>query len=400
MKRVLFLMSDTGGGHRAAAEAIRDALYVRHGKDAVSVQLVDVYKHCLFPLNYMPEFYPWWVDNVKASWSLGYSLADTRPSAGLFARWIYFTSQYRLRRMVRQNPADVVVSVHSVITRPSMWAFLSLPNRPPFITVVTDLVSAPAFWYDRRVERCFVPTQAAYTRGLQMGMSPDQLHISGLPVNPQFNDSLQDKAAARHDLGWDADLPAVLMVAGGDGMGPMYKTARAINDKQLACQLVIITGRNHALREQLEAVQWTQPTRIYGFVTDMPRHMSAADILVTKAGPGTISEACIAGLPMILSDAIPGQEAGNVDHVVQHDAGVFAPSPKKVAQAVEDWLQEGPARLRQRADNARRLARPYAVWDIAEAVWEYAHHPPIPTRNRSLWEDLLAVPTQIFPTLS
>ena len=394
-------MSDTGGGHRAAAEAIQDAMIAHYGTDAVSVELVDVYKHCLFPLNYMPEFYPWWVNNSKSSWGLSYALANTVPSAKVAANWIYMLNRRRLRQMALAHPADVVVSVHSVITRPSLSAYLTLPERPPFLTVVTDLVSTPMIGYDQRAEKCFVPTRTAYQRGLDCGLRPDQLENVGLPVHPRFSNGLSSKVEARKELGWDAhDLPTVLIVAGGDGMGPLYKTATAINDAKLPCQLAIIAGRNDDLKARLEATEWNQPVHIYGFVTDMPRKMSAADILVTKAGPATISEACIAGLPIILNGAIPGQETGNVKHVVENNAGVYAPSAQKVAKAVRQWLEAGPNELQRRSNNASRLARPQAVEKIAEAVWEYAHLPPIMNTRKRLIDGLLEAPTGIFPTLS
>jgi 1,2-diacylglycerol 3-beta-galactosyltransferase len=383
MKKVLFLMSDTGGGHRAAAEAIRDALFLKYGESAVQVELIDVFKQARFPLNYMPELYPWIVNHSKSSWGLGFNISNTRTRASVLSHSMYFSNATRLKRMVREHPADVVVCVHSVIARPSMHAYQSLEKRPPFITVVTDLVSTHMFWYDKRVERCLVPTQVAYDRGLESGLRPDQLRITGLPVHPRFTREMPPKDIARQELGWDASLPAVLMAAGGEGMGPLYETARAINAKHPRCQLIIIAGKNKPLKDRLEASAWNQPTTIYPFVKDIPRMMAAADILVTKAGPATISEACIAGLPLILSDAIPGQEDGNVDYVVQNNAGVFAPSPDAVADAVTAWLGEGAAGLQHRADSARRLGRPNAVWDIAEEVWNYAQYEPIRNLRRS-----------------
>ena len=188
--------------------------------------------------------------------------------------------------------------------------------------------------------------------------TPEQMRITGLPVHPRFTEGLPDKAEARQTLGWDATLPTLLVVGGGEGMGPLYKTARAINSRQLKCQLVIIAGRNKLLKDKLESNHWNQPTHIYGFVNDMPRLMSAADVLVSKAGPSTICEACIAGLPMILYDAIPGQETGNVDYVVANDAGVFAPSPREVADAAQMWLAEGDKGLLKRSENAQPSGTP------------------------------------------
>lgn len=392
-KRILILMSDTGGGHRAAAEAIEAAIHQRRGPDAADVRLIDVFReYTPPPWKYMPELYPWWINRSKVSWGAGYNLSNTPRRAEIISQTMYVTIEAGLKRMLREHPADVVVCVHSVLTRPSMQALLRFDRRPPFVVVVTDLVSTHHFWYDNRVERCLVPTQPAYDRGLESGLRPEQMRVTGLPVHPRFVLNLPDKASARRSLGWDPERPAVLLVGGGEGMGPIYKTARAVDQLNRPSQLIIIAGNNAPLKEKLEAERWNQPTTVYGFRRDMPVLMAAADVLVTKAGPATISEACIAGLPMILYDAIPGQETGNIDYVVDNGVGLYAPSPEAVARAVGAWLAEGPAGLARRSASARRLGRPDAVFDIAEEVWHYAQVPPIPRTRRKLWSALAPRP--------
>jgi len=399
-KRVLFLMSDTGGGHRAAAEAIRDAMYRRYGAENIDAKLVDVFKdYFYFPMNYMPEFYPLHVKYGKVSYGMTFNFTNKRHRAAMISRGMYIQHGRRLKRMAQENPADVVVSVHSVISRPSMRAFQALPQRPPFVTVVTDLVTTHLFWYDRRVEHCMVPTQAAYDRGRAYGLREDQLTLTGLPVHPNFMERLIDKAEARHKLGWDAHLPTVVMVAGGEGMGPLYETAREIDRLRLNCQLVIIAGKNKTLKEKLDGTLWNQPTHIYGFVSNMPHFMAGADVLITKAGPATITEAAIAGLPMILNDAIPGQEIGNVDYVIQNNAGVYAPKPKAVADTLQEWLANDGESLQNRAQNIKHIAYPDAVWQIADQVWHWAHQPKIQGKgHKTLLEDIADVTRQFVST--
>ncbi|MBC7810975.1 MAG: galactosyldiacylglycerol synthase [Burkholderiales bacterium] len=378
-------MSDTGGGHRAAAEAIRDALVIRHG-DEVQVELVDVFRHYSpFPFKYMPEFYPWWVNHSKSSWAMGYKLSNTKARARMVARSLYLSIEKGLKQMFREHPADVVVCVHSLFSQTAIRALnRTFDERPPFMIVVTDLVSTHMFWYDKHADRCLVPTKPALERGLEAGLRRDQMRLTGLPVNPGFTESLPTKAAARAELGWDPDLPAVLLVSGGEGMGPLYETARAINNMNLPCQIAVVAGRNRQLKADLEASTWHHPAHIYPFINFMPTLMAAADILVTKAGPATITEACIAGLPLILSDAIPGQETGNVEFIMKNKAGVYAPSPDAVAAAVKSFLSDGPAGLAKRSERVKKLALPNAVWDIADEVWEQAQRKRIPTQRRTL----------------
>lgn len=378
MKRILFVMSDTGGGHRAAAEAIIAALDARY-PGQFKARLIDAWRHTPYPFNLSPETYEPTVRYARFGWEAGYKLTN-HPTASKVAMEPMYHALFKsgMNRIVRRiDYYDLIVCVHSVFVRPMLRALARRNRRPPFITVVTDLVSTHMWWYDPRVDRCLVPTRAAYDRGLRAGLKPEQLRITGLPVHPRFALGVIDKGAARALLGWDPALPAVLLVGGGAGIGPVYKIARAINARRLPCQLAIVAGRNAHLKARLDAADWNQPTHIYPYVNNMPTLMAAADILVTKAGPGTISEACIAGTPMVLSGMIPGQEEGNVAYVVENHAGVWAPGPAKVARAVSEWLAEGPAGLARRAAAAKALGRPNAVWDIAEEVWHYANQPPV-----------------------
>jgi 1,2-diacylglycerol 3-beta-galactosyltransferase len=150
-------------------------------------------------------------------------------------------------------------------------------------------------------------------------------------------------------------------------MGPLEENAEAIAEAQIRTALVVIAGRNQELRERLESRDWPIPTFVYGFVRNMPDFMGAADILVTKAGPGTITEALNAGLPMILYSRLPGQEEGNVTYVTSEGAGIWAPEPHLVVQALRQWIDH--PELRHKAARAcRRLARPHSAHEIARIL--------------------------------
>jgi 1,2-diacylglycerol 3-beta-galactosyltransferase len=380
-KRILLIMSDTGGGHRAAAEAIREALVTRYaGK--IDATLVDAFRASGFPFKYMPEVYPIVIQYSRTGWAATYNFLDTPKRVKLATRGIYIAAEVGLKKMLREHPADVIVCVHSVLTQPTLQAAMRLKQRPPFMVVVTDLLTTHNFWYDPRTDRTLVPTQEAYDIAIDAGLKPETVRVTGLPVHPRFSQPLGERDELRRQLGWRVDLPALLLIGGGEGMGPLYKTARAINALNLPCQLVIVAGRNKTLKEKLESASWNQPVIVYGYVTEMPMLMKASSVLITKAGPATISEACIAHLPMILYDAIPGQETGNVELVVKNDAGVYAPGPELVAQTLAEWFREGTDGLQRRAQNAARLAKPNAVWDIADEIWDYAQRAPVQRRRR------------------
>ena len=130
-------------------------------------------------------------------------------------------------------------------------------------------------------------------------------------------------------------------------------------------------GATSALKARLEDTNWPIPTKVYGFVHEMPDFMRAADILVTKAGPGTISEALIAGLPMILYSRLPGQEDGNVSYVTTQGAGIWAPDIDQMLNALKNWLKY-PDQRAQAVRACERLARPQAAREIARIIAQYA----------------------------
>lgn len=363
-------MSDTGGGHRAAAEAIQAGLYQKYA-DQVEVTVLDVLRECRFPVKHFPELYPLIINHTKTAWSLAYRISNTQRSVEAIARTMYAINAARLQEITEEYQADVVVCVHLLLVRPMLRAWSKQAKRPPFITVVTDLVSTHNFWYDKRADITLVPTKAAFGRGAKWGIPPEKMTVTGLPVHPNFLKKLSDTSSARSKLNWQQDTPTVLLVAGGDGMGPLLETAESIDQLDHDIQLAIVAGRNSSLKEKLDQVPWRHTTHVYGFVDNMPELMDASDVIVTKAGPGTLTEAAIAGLPMILMDAIPGQEDGNVQYVLEHNAGAWAPSPKQATEVLNTWLLEGPERLKERSVAVKQLADPEAVWRIADIVMEY-----------------------------
>lgn len=359
--RILILFSDTGGGHRSGAEAIIEALSLEFG-ERIETTMVDVFKqYAPRPLNRVPEFYPHMV-RVPQAWGLGYRLSNGQRRARLITASAWPYVRRKIQTLVSHHPSDLIVSVHPLANAPVLRALKKNPR--PFVIVVTDLVTTHAFWYHRGADLILVPTAEASRRALKYGLDSAQVKVVGLPVAERFSQPGEDPAAIRASLGWPEDLPVILLVGGGEGMGPLEKTARTIASSGLKACLVVIAGRNKELKTRLEAQNWPLPTFIYGFVRDMPDFMRAADILVTKAGPGTLSEAFIAGLPLVLYSRLPGQEDGNVAYVTSRGAGVWAPEPKQVLTVLRQWVEQ-PELRKQVAEASRSLARPDAARRIA-----------------------------------
>ncbi len=369
VKRVLILMSETGGGHRAAAEAIQEGFnHLYH--ETVAVTIVDAWKnHVAWPVNRTGNTYGWLVNDAVWLWKSIWLLEHAPNLVDNLLKLVYPLVAPGLSRLFREQAPDVIVSVHPLITQFPLMVLKRQKIGVPFVTVVTDLVSGYHTWYQPNTTLCLVPTDLARQQALDLGMPPDKLEVVGQPVALKFAAGLGEKTYLRAKLGLDLDLPVVLLMGGGVGYGRLFQIARCIAQKRPPAQLVVIAGRNEALRRKLAATAWEIPTRVCGFVTNMPEFMGATDIFITKAGPGSISEAFIAGLPIILYGYIHGQEEGNVRYVQKYNAGVYLPDPEAIALEVVDWLKPGNPILEQMAHNAARLARPEAVLTIARRIY-------------------------------
>ena len=363
---ILFLFSDTGGGHRSAAEAIIEALQLELG-DVFTTEMVDFFKgYAPLPLNRMPDWYP---DMVKAPhlWGLSFKITNGRRRARAITTSMWPYVGRAVHKIVKEHPADLIVTVHPVATTVFLKALGR--NRPPFVIVVTDMVTTHALWYDQRADLILVPTEKARQQAIAYEMDPEQVRVVGQPVAERYCVPIGNKVTLRKKLGWEQDKTIALLVGGGEGMGPLGKTARAIATSGLDVALAIVCGRNQRLKEHLESLDWPVPVYIYGFTHELPDFMRASDVLVSKAGPGTIAESLNANLPMILYAKLPGQEDGNVTFVLEEKVGIWAPQPKRVVQTLLEWVQN-PEIRQQYVENCRRAARPDASRQIARAIGE------------------------------
>lgn len=283
---------------------------------------------------------------------------------------------------MEHNP-DMIISVHPLMQHIPLGLMKrkGILGRIPFVTVVTDLDSCHPTWFHPDVTRCFIPSLGVVDRARKMGLTDDQITHYGLPLRPAFSKAvLTDQSDAaksilRRELGLDTSKKTVLLIGGGEGMGPVAATAGEIT-KNLSYlpkqgQLIVICGKNAQLKEKLEHTSWPEgvSVRVEGFVdaTRMASLMCSSNVIVTKAGPGTIAEAMACSLPIVLNDFIPGQEAGNVSFVVDSGAGTFVRDPVEVASTIGQWFAD-PSILSGFARGASAGARPEATYDIARDI--------------------------------
>ncbi len=346
---VLFAISDTGGGHRSAAVAISAALD-EVSNHALSWSIDDILRLTDFPgVRGAPEHY----ERLSTRWlrlyDLTFQLTNTTRAVDVLSRLVFLTARRNLVRLLLERRPRLVVSTHPLVHRLVVAARQT--RRLPFrvVTVVTDLVSLHASWTYPGVDLALVPTDEAYRIMYRRGMRPSKLRRTGFPVHPKFANYTMSCAETRRQLGLDERF-TILLTAGGVGSGRLgelvVELERAFPEKQL----LVVTGKNRAVYDELRRRHGSPHSRIYGFVDNMEALMAASDLVVTKAGPGTLMEALVMRKPVIVTEAVGMQERGNIDFVLNYELGLFCPTNERIVGAVREL--EAPQRY---ADTLRRL---------------------------------------------
>ncbi len=373
-RTLLFLIADTGGGHRASANAVKAEFDVVHPGE-YDIRIVDPFV----------EGAPRWTGRTSnlygpliqhARWAWGglYHTTNSRAAVRALRATGLRAVQPGLARLCQELRPAAVVSFHPLLNH-VMARVLRRPDvqRVPLITVITDLVDVHAAWACREVDAVVTPSSGGLDRARRAGISADRCFEFGLPVHRSFTQPPPDAAARRalrRSLGVDPDGFVVLLCGGADGSGGIDKRARALAGARLGIELVVICGRNRAVRDKLAGLRDRRgfPVHVEGFVSNMADWLRAADAVVTKAGPGTIAEALCCGTPLLLSWYLPGQERGNVDWVVDVGAGRYVPGVPELIDTVAELAAPGSATLTAMRDAVRRVARPEATGDITNLI--------------------------------
>ncbi len=376
-KRVLILSADAGFGHKAAANAIA-AAFASGFPGRAEATIVNPLDHDNAPglLVSAQDDYDRMIQQAPEVYRVGYQASDGAIPAGIAEQALALMMFSVLRDILSTHRPDVVITTYPLYQ--AALATLAAVSRKsaPFLTVVTDLATVHRLWFNESAQMCLVPTEAVARKALESGLSAERVEITGLPVNPQLGRPV-DKAALRAKLGWRSDR-VVGLFTGSKRVKKLEPVVQVLNHSGLPLELAIVAGGDEALRERLASVEWHQPAHVYGYVDNMVELMQAADFIVCKAGGLIVSEALAAGLPLLIVEALPGQETGNVEHVMQGGAGVLVNDPAEALVQVFHWLDNECAALKVTAQHSRAIGRPDAAIRVAERALEIAAREPRP----------------------
>jgi 1,2-diacylglycerol 3-beta-galactosyltransferase len=381
-KRIVILTADAGFGHRSAANAVAAALQETYGDGGV-VEIVNPLDDRRVPawLRRSQADYDRIVRETPDLYRFGYKATDASVPGFVMESALTVMLFEVMRDLVREHQPDAIVTTYPLYQAPLQAVYALSRRHIPTLTVVTDLVTVHRLWFHEVADLCLVPTQQVRDLALAHGLSSSKAPITGIPVNPKLAGKHGTRAILRAELGWRTDLATVLVV-GGTRVSHLDDMLRPLNHSGLPLQLAVLAGKDEATYHRLEATEWHAVAHLYGMVPNMPAMMHAADCVMCKAGGLIVTEALACSLPLLLIDALPGQEAGNADYVVQGGAGELAQDPLAVLEILYHWLDQDAVLLAERAENARKLGRPRAAYEVAAHAWAAAERGPGPVSSR------------------
>lgn len=383
MKKLDFIFFDAGGGHRSAANALRQVIE-QQGRpfeicmvnlqellDSIDVfrkvtglRLQDIYNLLL-----------------KKGWTLG----SPQLTAGmhLVIRMFHPQQVNALARFWQQSHPDLVVSLvpnfNRALGESLRRAGTGGVPAAPLVTILTDLADyPPRFWIEPQEQHLICGSDKAVAQALAMGHAEARVHrVSGMILAPRFYEIAplppEERKQARAALGFDPDRPVGLVLFGGQGAAIMLRIAAHLPDRQL----LLICGHNHKLRARLESLPHRAPLFVEGFTREVPRYMQLADYFIGKPGPGSLSEAVAMRLPVIVelnAWTLP-QERYNAEWIREHGVGIVLPNFRRIARAVGELL-DPPAYARFRAATQRLHNR--AVFEIPDILEQILAAEPRP----------------------
>ncbi|MBS1854188.1 MAG: galactosyldiacylglycerol synthase [Acidobacteria bacterium] len=361
MKTLDFLYFDAGGGHRAAANALKQVM--EHERRPFDVRLVNL-QEVLDEIDVFRKLTGIRLQDIynlmlKKGWTLG----SPQLTVGMhLVIRLFHAQQVRvLADFWRKSRPDMVVSLVPNLNRAIFDSLRAALPRVPLVTILTDIADYPPhFWIEAQDQHFICGSSKAEEQARALGRPPEKIHrVGGMILNPRFYQiapfSDSERAAERARLGLDPAQPTGLVMFGGEGSNVMLDIVRRLERRQL----IAICGKNEKLRARLAALTRHAPLFVEGFTREVPRYMQLADYFIGKPGPGSISEAIAMHLPVIVERnawTLP-QERYNAEWVRENEVGVVLGNFRGIARAVEELLapetfrrfREAAARMNNRA---------------------------------------------------
>jgi UDP-N-acetylglucosamine:LPS N-acetylglucosamine transferase len=377
--KILIISSDTGGGHRSAAQTIADGVQKFWLGESAAVRIIKAIEESHHITDRLVKIYNWILKNKQhwmkyLYWVVNWFRPETSPF--FLNRCIIFC-----REQFEKWCPHIVVSVHPLTQHifARILRELKLTEQIPLVTVVTD----PCYgfwkgWACDDVSLYLVANEDARRQLVDYGVAPEKIKISGMPINPKFApvDEL-DAKNARRAFGLDEEKFTVFVNAGYVGGGNIPQIFKELINGDLDIQAIFLAGKNDELKAKAEAIAATAkfPVKVIGYSDEVEKIMQSANVMISKLGGLTTFEALACNLPIIADTTTPPmpQEAGTVNLISKRGAGILLEKTSDIVPTIKTLIQDTEKYNAMKAATAN-LAIPNSTQNIIREITALLPH--------------------------
>jgi len=365
-KKVLLMHITDISGHQAASLAIEKALYQLDSQ--VQVQKIDALNCTNSSLGKsIYGLYLFLIKSIPSLWGYLYDNKVIMDRLKRFRLLIHKLSNSKMHNLYDRFHPDIVVCTQAFPCGLVADYKRRYNSRLPLIGVLTDY--APhGYWLNELVDKYILPASTTEGPLLRGGVPKDKLKVFGIPINPKFQRK-NDREKCFSELGLDPKIPVILVMGGGQGLGPIKKIVQTLDKINASAQLIVICGANQKLYRYLNRnkVHFNKLASVIGHTSMVDKFMDMASFIVTKPGGLTSAEALSKSVPILIIRPLPGQEMRNAEFLLKIKAAIKVDSFKELKATAEDLLHN-TNKLDELRKNAASFAYPCASLNIAKLI--------------------------------
>jgi processive 1,2-diacylglycerol beta-glucosyltransferase len=362
---ILILSASYGGGHNQVARALTQALQIQ--TPGIKIITVD-YSELLVPLfSRLTQFgYTQSLRHFPVGYALYYQATGKISPDSFWQKSLNRMGYTELIMLVNRLRPKVIISTFplpaGVLSKMKSTGNLNVPN----VTVITD-ISVHSQWVHPHTDLYLVGSDEVVSGLIARGILPEKIAVTGIPVLPVFQKKF-DHHKVRKEFGLQPDTKLVLFMGGSEGVFGTTNFHDLLKNIRTPVEAVVITGSNRELYEKLTTLNLHYPQiKIHSYVENVAGLMEVADILVTKAGGISISEALAKGLPMVIYKPSPGQEEANAAYLRDHRAAIVAKGERRLQTIIQRFIDDGLFRDRFH-HNCLKLGKPDSAERSAQLI--------------------------------
>ncbi len=336
---VLIFSATFGAGHVRAAEAIIEAL---RAKDP-NVKITHLDFGAFLSKTFNSVIKNTYIELIKHTpklWGRFYYRTSKIPPDSVFQRFLNGLGRREFVKLIQALQPDLVICTYPTVAGVLAQQRLKGVLNVPLVTVVTDY-AVHSQWIHPGVDLYIVGCEEVSKGLVARGIDSRTIRVTGIPVSPKF-DLEYDRSEILRQLNLEPDLPTVLVMGGAYGvLGGARTVCKILADATYSVQSIIVCGQDEKLYKSLDSIieEGINPVTRFGFVRNVEELMSVSDIIITKSGGLTVSEALTKRVPMVIFRPIPGQEEENAIYLDGIGAGRVAKDEEGLEKVIFDLLK-------------------------------------------------------------